>query len=54
MVCATVMVLVSVPTFNPCLMKPKTVLRINILLLIKDFIHHYPRALFNDIARVGA
>ena len=21
---------------------------------IKDFIHHYPRALFNDIPRVGA
>ena len=21
---------------------------------IKDFIHHYPRALFNDIHRVGA
>ena len=26
----------------------------NISVPIKDFIHHYPRALFNDIPRVGA
>ena len=39
---------------NPFLMAQSTQIKSVISVPIKDFIHHYPRALFNDIPRVGA
>ena len=39
---------------NPLLTAQSTQIKSVISVPIKDFIHHYPRALFNDIPRVGA
>ena len=39
---------------NPFLTAQSTQIKSVISVPIKDFIHHYPRALFNDIPRVGA
>ena len=39
---------------NPFLTAQSTQIESVISVPIKDFIHHYPRALFNDIPRVGA
>ena len=39
---------------NPFLTAQSTQIKSVISVPIKDFIHHYPRALFNDIHRVGA
>ena len=39
---------------NPFLTAQSTQIKSIISVPIKDFIHHYPRALFNDIPRVGA
>ena len=39
---------------NPFLTAQSTQMKSVISVPIKDFIHHYPRALFNDIPRVGA
>ena len=39
---------------NPFLTVQSTQMKLVISVPIKDFIHHYPRALFNDIHRVGA
>ena len=39
---------------NPFLTARSTQIKSVISVPIKDFIHHYPRALFNDIPRVGA
>ena len=39
---------------NPFLTAQSTQIKSVISVAIKDFIHHYPRALFNDIPRVGA
>ena len=38
---------------NPFLTAQSTQIKSVISVPIKDFIHHYPRALFNDIPRVG-
>ena len=38
---------------NPFLTAQSTQIESVISVPIKDFIHHYPRALFNDIPRVG-
>ena len=38
---------------NPFLTAQSTQIKSVISVLIKDFIHHYPRALFNDMPRVG-
>ena len=42
------------PIQNPFLTAQSTQIESVISVPIKDFIHHYPRALFNDIPRVGA
>ena len=39
---------------NPFLTAQSTQIKSVISVPIKDFIHHYPRAVFNDIPRVGA
>ena len=39
---------------NPFLTAQSTQIKSVISVPIKYFIHHYPRALFNDIPRVGA
>ena len=39
---------------NPFLTAQSTQIKSVISVPIKDCIHHYPRALFNDIPRVGA
>ena len=39
---------------NPFLTAQSTQIKSVISVPIKDFIHHYPRALFNDIPMVGA
>ena len=39
---------------NPFLTAQSTQIKSVISVPIKDFIHHYPRALLNDIPRVGA
>ena len=39
---------------NQLLTAQSTQIKSVISVPIKDFIHHYPRALFNDIPRVGA
>ena len=39
---------------NPFLTAQSTQIKSVISVPIKDFIHHYPRAFFNDIPRVGA
>ena len=39
---------------NPFLTAQSTQIKSVISVPIKDFINHYPRALFNDIPRVGA
>ena len=39
---------------NPFLTAQSTQIKLVISVPIKDFIHHYPRALFNDIPRVVA
>ena len=39
---------------NPFLTAQSTQIKSVISVPIKDFIHHYPMALFNDIPRVGA
>ena len=39
---------------NPFLTAQSTQMKSVISVPIKDVIHHYPRALFNDIPRVGA
>ena len=39
---------------NPFLTAQSTQIKSVISVPIKDFIHHYPRALFNDIPRVDA
>ena len=39
---------------NPFLTAQSRPIKSVISVPIKDFIHHYPRALFNDIPRVGA
>ena len=39
---------------NPFLTAQSTQIKSVISVPIKDFIHHYPRVLFNDIPRVGA
>ena len=39
---------------NPFLTAQSTQIKSVISVPIKDFIHHYPRALVNDIPRVGA
>ena len=44
----------SVQIQNPFLTAQSTQIKSVISVPIKDFIHHYPRALFNDIPRVGA
>ena len=38
---------------NPFLTAQSTQIKSVISVPIKDFIHHYPRALFNEIPRVG-
>ena len=45
---------VSALVQNPFLTAQSTQIKSAISVPIKDFIHHYPRALFNDIPRVGA
>ena len=42
------------PIQNPFLTAQSTQIKSVISVPIKGFIHHYPRALFNDIPRVGA
>ena len=44
----------SIQIQNPFLTAQSTQIKSVISVPIKDFIHHYPRALFNDIPRVGA
>ena len=39
---------------NPFLTAQSTQIKLVISVPIKDFIHHYPKALFNDIPMVGA
>ena len=39
---------------NPFITAQSTQIKSVISVQFKDFIHHYPRALFNDIHRVGA
>ena len=46
--------LVRIQIQNPFLTAQSTQIKSVISVPIKDFIHHYPRALFNDIPRVGA
>ena len=45
---------IKVQIQNPFLTAQSTQIKSVISVPIKDFIHHYPRALFNDIPRVGA
>ena len=45
---------VGIQIQNPFLTAQSTQIKSVISVPIKDFIHHYPRALFNDIPRVGA
>ena len=47
-------VLENIQIQNPFLMAQSTQIKSVISVPIKDFINHYPRALFNDIPRVGA
>ena len=45
---------VQIQNQNPFLTAQSTQIKSVISVPIKDFIHHYPRALFNDIPMVGA